>query len=68
MDAGRFHGSALDRADLRDPGRDLAGPGRMAFAFGRSDQFWAWAAPVAFGLFAALEVYLGITEPVVWVW
>jgi hypothetical protein len=34
----------------------------------RSDQFWASTGPVAFGLFAALEVYLGITEPVVWIW
>jgi len=34
----------------------------------RSDRFLTWAGPIEFGLFAALELYLGITEPGVWFW
>ena len=34
----------------------------------RSEGFWAWAGPLEFGLFAALEVYLAITEPGILFW
>lgn len=34
----------------------------------RSDRFMTWAGPVEFVLFAALALYLGITEPGVWFW
>lgn len=34
----------------------------------RSDRFMAWAGPIECGVFAALELYLGITDPGVWFW
>jgi hypothetical protein len=34
----------------------------------RSDRFMAWAGPVEFALFTALDVYLIATQPGVWFW